>query len=78
MTVDALATPPELAALAYFLVAIGAHRLVAGARFLEARSLIGAVQAQRVRGCSTWPGASADNIAGSSRADNRVSDARPG
>ena len=37
------------AALAYFLLAIGIYRLIAGARCLEARSLIGAVQAQRVR-----------------------------
>ena len=36
-------------ALAYFLLAIGIYRLVAGARGSSARSLIGAVQAQRVR-----------------------------
>ncbi len=49
MRVDAFATPLDLAAIAYFLLAIGIYRLVAGARWLEARSLIGAVQAQRVR-----------------------------
>ena len=49
MTIDAFATPLDLVALAYFLLAIGAYRLIAGAHALEARSLIGAVQAQRVR-----------------------------
>ena len=49
MSIDAFATPLDLAALAYFLLAIGIYRLVAGARWLESRSLIGAVQAQRVR-----------------------------
>ena len=48
IAIDAFVTPLVLAALAYFLVAIGTYRLVAGARVLEARSLIGAVQAQRV------------------------------
>ena len=49
MTIDAFATPLDLAALAYFLLAIGTYRMVAATRFIEARSLIGAVQAQRVR-----------------------------
>jgi uncharacterized membrane protein len=49
MRLDALATPLDLAALAYFFAAIGIYRMVAGTRGLEARSLIGAVQAQRVR-----------------------------
>ena len=49
MSIDAFATSLDLAALAYFLLAIGIYRLVAGARWLESRSLIGAVQAQRVR-----------------------------
>jgi len=49
MSIDAFATPLDLAALAYFLLAIGIYTLVAGARWLESRSLIGAVQAQRVR-----------------------------
>src|ERR1700682_1718459 len=49
MVVDAFSTPLDLVALAYFLLAIGIYRMVAGTRSLEARSLIGAVQAQRVR-----------------------------
>jgi uncharacterized membrane protein len=49
MAVDRFATPLDLAALAYFLLAIGLYRMIAGARGLEARSLIGAVQRQRVR-----------------------------
>jgi uncharacterized membrane protein len=49
MTVDAFATPLDLAALAYFLLAIALYRMVTGRRSLEARSLIGAIQAQRVR-----------------------------
>jgi uncharacterized membrane protein len=49
MTIDAFATPLDLLALAYFLLAIGIYRLIAGRRGLEARSLVGAVQAQRVR-----------------------------
>ena len=48
MAIDAFATPLDLAALAYFLLAIGLYRIVAGARSLEARSLVGAIQAQRV------------------------------
>ncbi|HZT47814.1 MAG TPA: DUF599 domain-containing protein [Hyphomicrobiaceae bacterium] len=47
--IDRFATPLDLAALCYFFAAIGLYRLVAGMRGLEARSLIGAVQAQRVR-----------------------------
>jgi uncharacterized membrane protein len=49
MTIDAFATPLDLLALAYFLLAIGIYRLIAGRRGLEARSLVGTVQAQRVR-----------------------------
>jgi uncharacterized membrane protein len=49
MTLDALATPLDLAALAYFFMAIAAYRIIAGRRGLEQRSLTGAVQAQRVR-----------------------------
>jgi uncharacterized membrane protein len=49
MAVDQFATPLDLVALAYFLLAIGLYRVIAGARALEARSLIGAVQRQRVR-----------------------------
>ena len=49
MTIDAYATPLDLAALAYFLLAIGIYRLITGGAALEARSLIGAIQAQRVR-----------------------------
>ena len=64
MTIDAFATPLDLAALAYFLLAIGTYRMVAGARALEGRSLIGAVQAQRVR----W-------MLNMARRDNRMLDA---
>jgi uncharacterized membrane protein len=49
MTLDAFVTPLDAAALAYFLAAIGIYRFMASRRGLEARSLIGAVQAQRVR-----------------------------
>jgi uncharacterized membrane protein len=49
MTIDAYATPLDLAALAYFLLAVGIYRLITGRRGLEGRSLIGAIQAQRVR-----------------------------
>ena len=49
MTLDAFATPLDLAALVYFLLAIGIYRLIAGARALERRSLVGAIQEQRVR-----------------------------
>ena len=64
MPIDAFATPLDLAALAYFLLAIFTYRLVAGARSLEARSLVGAVQAQRVR----W-------MLNMARRDNRMLDA---
>jgi len=49
MTVDTFATPLDLAALAYFLLAIGIYRLIAGPRALEGRSLVGAIQRQRLR-----------------------------
>lgn len=49
MTVDALAPPMDAAALAYFLLAIGIYRLISGRRSLEGRSLVGAIQAQRVQ-----------------------------
>jgi uncharacterized membrane protein len=49
MTLDAYMTPLDLAALAYFLLATGIYRLISGRRGLEARSLVGAIQAQRVR-----------------------------
>lgn len=49
MTVDAFAPPMDAAALAYFLLAIGIYRLISGRRPLEARSLVGAIQAQRVQ-----------------------------
>ena len=48
MTLDAIATPLDLVALAYFFLLIGIYRLIAGQRGLEARSLLGAVQAQRM------------------------------
>ncbi len=49
MTVDSLAPPLDVAALAYFFIAIGIYRLISSRRALEPRSLIGAIQAQRVR-----------------------------
>jgi uncharacterized membrane protein len=49
MTVDALAPPMDAAALAYFLLAIGIYRLISSRRPLESRSLVGAIQAQRVQ-----------------------------
>ena len=49
MTIDAYATPLDLAAFAYFLLATGIYRLISGRRGLEARSLAGAIQAQRMR-----------------------------
>jgi uncharacterized membrane protein len=39
----------DAAALAYFLLAIGIYRLVSSRRALESRSLVGAIQAQRVQ-----------------------------
>jgi uncharacterized membrane protein len=64
MTIDAYATPLDLAALAYFLLAVGLYRLIAGRRGLEGRSLIGAIQAQRVR----W-------MLNTAKRDNRMLDA---
>jgi uncharacterized membrane protein len=49
MTLDAFATPLDLAALVYFLLATGIYRLISSTRALESRSLVGAIQAQRVR-----------------------------
>jgi uncharacterized membrane protein len=49
MSIDALAPPLDVAALVYFLLAIGIYRLISGRRALEARSLTGAIQTQRVR-----------------------------
>lgn len=49
MTLGAYATPLDLAALAYFLLAVGVYRLIGGQRGLERRSLVGAIQAQRVQ-----------------------------
>lgn len=49
MTIDTLAPPMDVAALAYFLLAIGIYRLISGRRALEPRSLVGAIQAQRVQ-----------------------------
>jgi uncharacterized membrane protein len=48
MTLDAYATPLDLAALGYFLLAILIYRLFAGSPGLEGRSLVGAIQRQRV------------------------------
>jgi uncharacterized membrane protein len=47
--IDRFATPLDLAAVCYFFTAIALYRIIAGTRRLEGRSLIGAVQAQRVR-----------------------------
>ena len=49
MTLDAYATPLDLAALGYFLLATLIYRLFAGRPGFEGRSLVGAVQQQRVR-----------------------------
>jgi uncharacterized membrane protein len=49
MTIDSLAPPMDVAAIAYFFIAIAIYRLVSSWRALEPRSLIGAIQAQRVR-----------------------------
>lgn len=49
MTLDAYASPLDLAALAYFLLATLIYRLTAGAPGVEGRSLAGAMQKQRVR-----------------------------
>jgi uncharacterized membrane protein len=64
MALDAYATPLDVAAFAYFLIVIGVYRLIAGSRGLEARSLVGAIQAQRVR----W-------MLNAARRDNRMLDA---
>ena len=49
MSLDAIAPPLDLLALAYFALAVGLYRIVVGRAGLEDRSLIGAVQQQRVR-----------------------------
>jgi uncharacterized membrane protein len=61
---EAFGSPLDLAALAYFLLAIATYRTVAGLPSLRARSLTGAVQAQRVR----W-------MLNMGRRDNRMLDA---
>ena len=50
MDIVAIATPLDIAALAYFLLAVGLYRVVVGRAAARGRSLVGAVQAQRV----TW------------------------
>lgn len=49
MRLDAIAPPLELAAFAYFLLAIGLYRLLLRSKSVERRSLVGAIQEQRVR-----------------------------
>jgi uncharacterized membrane protein len=49
MSLDSLAAPLDLIALAYFLLAIGIYRLIVSRAGLERRSLTGAVQQQRLR-----------------------------
>ena len=49
MSLDSLAAPLDLIAIAYFFLAIGIYRLIVSRAGLERRSLIGAVQQQRVR-----------------------------
>ena len=49
MTLDAYATPLDLLALGYFLLVTFLYRIVGGIAGVEGRSLVGAVQAQRVR-----------------------------
>ena len=65
MSLDSLAAPLDLIAIAYFFLAIGVYRFIASRAGLERRSLVGAVQQQRLR----WM----LNMAG--RDDNRVLDA---
>jgi uncharacterized membrane protein len=47
--IDAYEPPMDVAALAYFLLAVAIYRLVSSRRMLEVRSLSGAIQTQRVR-----------------------------
>jgi uncharacterized membrane protein len=49
MSLDAIAPPLDALALAYFLIAIGIYRFVVGRPGFERRSLVGAIQEQRVR-----------------------------
>ena len=49
MSLDRFASPLDLAAIVYFFLAIGIYRLIASIPSLERRSLVGAVQTQRVR-----------------------------
>lgn len=49
MRLDSLATPLDLAAIAYFFLAIGIYRLIVSLPALQRRSLVGAIQQQRVR-----------------------------
>lgn len=49
MSLDAIAPPMDLAAIAYFFLAIGIYRLIGGRRTLVARSLAGAIQQQRLQ-----------------------------
>jgi uncharacterized membrane protein len=49
MSLDRFASPLDLIAIVYFFLAIGIYRLIATIPSLERRSLVGAVQTQRVR-----------------------------
>jgi len=64
MSFDTLAASLDVLALGYFLLATGIYRLIVGSQRLERRSLIGAVQTQRV----SW-------MLNMARRDNRMLDA---
>jgi uncharacterized membrane protein len=49
MSLDSLAAPLDLIAIAYFFLSIGIYRFVVSRVGLERRSLVGAVQQQRLR-----------------------------
>jgi uncharacterized membrane protein len=49
MTLDSIATPLDLIAIAYFFLAIGIYRVVVSLPSMQRRSLTGAIQRQRVR-----------------------------
>jgi uncharacterized membrane protein len=49
MSLDAIAPPMDLAAVAYFFLAIAIYRLIGGRRAVAARSLGGAIQRQRLQ-----------------------------
>jgi uncharacterized membrane protein len=49
MSLDSLAAPLDLIAVAYFFLSIGIYRFVVSRAGLERRSLVGAVQQQRLR-----------------------------